>query len=70
MGARWPGLDGVLDIGGHVFFSSAQYVFFGVGAIAALFRAHYGDTDEETRHQDDLEGCEEMVESLWDDRPE
>jgi len=70
MGARWPGLDGVLDIGGHVFFSSAQYVFLGVGVIVALFRAYYADMDEETRNQDDLEACEEMAESLWDDRSE
>jgi hypothetical protein len=70
MGAIWPGVDGLLDIGGHVFFSKAQYVFLGVGVIVAMFRLRYANMDEDARNEERLEGWEETMESLWEDRPE
>jgi hypothetical protein len=71
MGAAWPGLDGLLHIAGNDFFSNAQYVFLGVGAVAAIFRAWYGvdysDMDWEARDQGDPGDVDEIVESLWED---
>jgi len=70
MGAHGPGVDGLLDIGRNVFLSKAQYFFLGVGVVVALFRVRYADLGEEDRNQERLEGWQETMESMWEDRPE
>lgn len=70
MGAPGPGVDGLLDISGRVFFSPAQYFFLGVGVVVAIVRVSNVDVDEETRNQERLEDWQESMESLWEDRPE
>jgi len=61
---------GLMDIAHHVLFTKIERFLLGVGGVVAIIRLlNTGGNDEESRNQEQLAECEELMESWWENRP-